>query len=250
MTKSTIVKKATAPKKKTYVKKYPRYKRGYATGLQLTMAKRSELKYYDNTSSNIALLPNAPVFLGLCSVNNGTDDEEMIGSRIVVKSIWVKVYLNEVSSYDTYPAMTAGDELVRVMVVWDKQWNGASSLLPSDLLEDYSTVSFNPPFNVFSFINRFNKQRYEILHDEVLQYENDTYPMFNPGGAGSVQQFVPGKTKYHEKYLKCNIPIDSSYSTNKGLSDLKTNNLYVFIMCKNGIFGSCMVNTRIRFDDK
>lgn len=252
MKKTTVVKKAAAPAKRTYIKKYkPRYKRGFATGQLLANTKRTELKYWDVSSGNSALLPSAPLTFSVCAVDNGTADNEMVGSRIVVKSVWVKLLFQSAPGYQNYPAgLTQPDEIVRVMIVWDKQWNSAAALDPDDLLEDYSISSFLPPYNVWSMVDRLNKQRYEILTDELIDIKSNIYPFYNPGGAGQVQMYSQGISRSWEKYHKVNIPVDSTYSTNKSPAQLKTSNIFVFLQAQNGILTTVMMNSRIRFTDQ
>lgn len=232
-------------------------------GLQLR-----ELKFYDRhiTMSNqvsgnqmgfyvdnggIALNAN-PMVRGywywnslLTNLVAGTNAFERIGRKVVIKSLLIKlhaaVYNPDVDhKSDTSP-------LLRVMVINDKQANGALAA-PADILCNPSGAAgsngLNTPYLVTALPAIANRQRFQILYDKVHRI-----------ATVSTAPHVTGN-KLITIYKRLKLPIEYG-GTVGAISEIKSNNLILAIgftsETGNGTDNSnCVVvgDYRLRYDDQ
>lgn len=167
-----------------------------------------ELKYWDVPYADYQFDATAEVPVinagnnsgQLCLIPADTSASGRIGRRIVLKSIQWKMAVN-------MPATAIRDE-VHWYIVQDTQCNGAAAT--------YADV-FEGAVAGLGLRNMANSARFRILHhwSGTLQ-----------SGAGVTGAFT-GDTKYCTGYLKLNIPIEYGEGPGGGLSDQKSNNVFI-----------------------
>lgn len=165
-------------------------------------------------------------FTGITCLNlvqQGATSYNRIGAKILVKSIDYRCVL---SLHGAAPTVN----WARVMLVWDKQPNGAYPAF-SDILSD--NVSTAPDFS--SGLNMANKDRFTVLRNQVVPFsvtgDNATY----------VKWFV--KTR-----------IETMFKANTGaIGDITTGAIYLVAFSNassaNTFIGMSEIQSRIRFYD-
>lgn len=125
---------------------------GYSTG-------RKELKFIDTEISNSTITTTGSVTL-LNGVSQGTDFNDRIGRKIVLKSmIWnAAVFSNNTGA--------PNGDIIRLLVVYDTQTNSASAPSVTDILAVADPTS---PMNLN------NRDRFHVLKDLKLQSAPSTY---------------------------------------------------------------------------
>jgi hypothetical protein len=192
----------------------------------------AEMKFHDVDVDDAAVATNGSI-LNSGSVNliaQGVTESTRVGRKAVIRSINWRWNLKKA-------ATTAGSnasESIRLILYLDKQCNGAAAGV-TDILESDNYQSFN---------NLANKGRFKILMDKEI-----TMNALSGGGDGTTEDYgaVERNGSY---YKKCSIPIEFS-STTGAITEIRSNNLGVLILSKNGtstapVFDSKM---RLRFTD-
>jgi hypothetical protein len=191
-----------------------------------------EMKFHDVDVDDAAVATNGSI-LNSGSVNliaQGVTESTRVGRKAVIRSINWRWNLKKA-------ATTAGSnasESVRLILYLDKQCNGATAAV-TDILESDNYQSFN---------NLANKGRFKILMDKEI-----TMNCMAGGGDGTTEDY--GSVERNGSYFKkCMIPLEFS-STTGALTEIRSNNLGVLILSKNGtstapVFDSKM---RLRFTD-
>lgn len=173
-----------------------------------------EMKALDNTLSSDTVSATGGIKLdSVCKIAQGTDENERIGRKIVLKKLLMRYVVNLYNGTDA--ANT--DDGVRVIVYLDKQANGATATV-TNILNSASYTSFN---------NLSNKDRFTILYDETTDISatagawNGTANVFGAHGIT--------KTMFKE----VNIPIQFS-DTLGAITELRSNNVGVLLISDNG----------------
>lgn len=177
-----------------------------------------ESKFFDFTLATTPISPNIndrvePCFL----IVQGDANGERNGDSITITSMYVQMLL-------TTP--TAGDRnMLRMIIVLDKQCNGATPQL-AEIFADGSSQD-----NLVSPLNLDNKHRFRLLSDELVE--------INDQGRSS---------HIYRKYLKCNIKIRYEASTS-AITDLVSNNLIFYPLGLTAELGDIQGIVRIRYYD-
>lgn len=143
-----------------------RRRRGYASKFmrkhrQGGPGPRPELKYVDHLNGT-AVTPSgiaSPTISVLNLTQEGAGPHNRIGRRIQLRSVELNILPN-----DTTDVATIAGQVYRLLLVYDSQWNGASSLTTSDLLQATDEAGTSST-NVMSPINMNNRDRYLVLRD-------------------------------------------------------------------------------------
>lgn len=167
---------------------------------------------------------NANPVTGMVCINTpiaGSAFSERVGSRIVVKSIAVKMMIN--------PAATTAQNTVRVMIVYDRQVNKQFAGIGDLLAVNASAPTFSAGINIQ------NKNRFLVLRDSYVPIDA-----------------AQGLCKYLSFYVKGRW--DTEFSASAGsVADITTGAIYVvWFMATQVGAGALNVtefNTRIRYDD-
>lgn len=174
-----------------------------------------------NVDTNSTLAPpltssfTAPTLLN--GLAQGVNNSERIGRKAVMKSLSLRY------TYDG--TASDGDSQVRILIIYDKQANGA---LPAA-----SDVIPNQTFT--SHIQLANADRFVVLMDEVSESRQSS--ALNISGS---------------RYLKCNLETIFGGSTS-GIASINSGS--IFIMAANnadptiGAVGALYFSTRVRYTD-
>lgn len=217
-------------RKRTFV---PYAKRGYLrTGgfysSAKDMADGKELKFSDEFNNfgngNVIVTGNIVSNSLVNEITQGTGPSERIGRKIMVKSLYIQftMLMNSIS--------TANDasDVIRFIVYWDKQTNGAPATVP-DIL-----ANIGVPFQVRiqSFRDLENVNRFVTLMDKTVE--------MNPTASVVAGSLIT--IKDFRWYKKCNIPIEYSGPDN-AIVNIRSNNIGILAITQNG-------NTRVEIGSR
>lgn len=166
--------------------------------------------------SNIQPIDTGPFQL-LNGIDEGTGPSQRVGRRIKLKSLSLNYYLSS-------PVTLTATDLLRVMVVRDKDCNGSIFTL-GDLLLDSSTG-----FGIISQYNPDNLDRFHVYYDQV-----QVVASLN-GVNGQVT------------YKNIQFPINDAFTTFSGsgstVSDISTNSIYLILIGSQSSASvtSCLIN--------
>ena len=133
-----------------------------------------EVKFLDTTISD-GTLASTMVHFNICVVPQGTDEQQRVGRKILVRKVHFKGVLTLINSTD----ITNTSNVVKCMVVQDKQTNGAQ-FAAAQLLETDVLASFN---------NLTNRSRFRVLRTEY-------YTFSQPGGVATGAAFALGEVSH------------------------------------------------------
>lgn len=200
---------------------------------------REELKFHDVIDEEVLTATVSSAFsTPLLTVASGSGESLRTGRKINLRSIALRFSV----SYDATQTLSGympQDDIVRVLVIQDRQANGTTPNL-SDILE-YPGGS-NP---VFAFNNLSNKNRFRILMDKTIELVYHNAFVDDPSFFGFF-----GPQKAASWYKKCNIPIEYSGATGT-VGEIKSNNLLMVVIRKESTPGGFRFrfNARVRFTD-
>ena len=179
---------------------------------------RPEFKCKD-TTVNVNLNTTAATVL-LSGIGRGDDMHERIGREVMLKSI----------QYEIKAAVTSGtgvDQEGRIMIVYDKQCNGAV-FNATDVLTAADTTSFR---------NLTYRKRFWILSDEHFTLN------------ASAESGSHLRMKY---YRRVGLPITFNANDNGDVTDISTGSLYLLIIGSQAAgvtAGTVTGSARVRFID-
>lgn len=207
--------------------KIPSRLKGYVRtgGYFGTAAPGAELKFLDHAIDDAVVASAGAILVAtggsagtLNAISQGTGQTQRDGRKCTVKQINWKYEL-------TLPASATSGDVVRVMLVLDKQCNGATAAV-TDILASADYQAFN---------NLANSGRFRTLMDR-------TYAINATAGiAGTIVTEVIQDSFYH----KCNIPLEFS-STNGVITEVRSNNITGLVISQSGVAGM-VGNLRLRF---
>jgi hypothetical protein len=134
----------------------------YSTTRQNTGSQRSgEIKAYDFLLDSTAQqLSSTAIISCLNPIASGAGFFQRIGRRIEMKSIRLTASIR-FRQAGTTPA----DDFARVMIIYDKQSNGAAPTIAAILQSQDNTTTSNSPF---AGINLNNRDRFEVIRDQMV----------------------------------------------------------------------------------
>lgn len=187
----------------------------------------SELKFKDNFSANTAqtgghVVETFPV------IAQGTGESQRLGRQITCEALHINGII-------TLPASATGStDVVRIIIVHDKQANGAT-FSPSDLLEPGTGSA-----DFLSYRNLENTERFRVLSDKRYTMNASSYS--SNSTAPNNPQSVPHTRFFNMNFDLKGMKIDYS-GTDGTITEIKSNNLLMFYISENGL---SVVNTRSR----
>jgi hypothetical protein len=178
-----------------------------------------------------------------------------IGRRIELRSIDICFQIQNISGVSRLvPA-----DLLRIMVVYDRQTNGALPSI-SDIIQDTDSNANNLT-NSMSGPNLNNRDRFMVLFDKRVQLpvtvlstgSGVTFPFPNSTGGANTKDFGFGVHRYYRKLPKL-ITQYKADSTTPVIGDIATGGVYIFTLCTQNASGSegfYIINwhSRIRYSD-
>ncbi len=190
-----------------------------------------ELKFHDlDINSASVAIDGTIVEDSVLTIAQGTTESQRIGRKVIVKAInwrW-----NLLLSVATSSANV--DETIRLILYQDKQTNGATATV-TDILETDNYQSFN---------QLANKSRFRTLMDRL-------YTLNATVGAGDGTTNTFGQWTLNDSvFLNVHIPIEYDNSATTGaISTMRSNNVGVLILAKDGSLVVMDGKMRIRFAD-
>ncbi len=197
-------------------------------------ANGGELKFHDIAVDDAVVAATGDIQNGgtINIIPQGVLENNRVGRKCCLKKIMCK-YGITLPEQDAV-ADPAGGDVVRVMIYVDKQCNGATATVANIL----ASASYH------SYRALENSGRFVMLCDKthVINYRT-----LASDGAGVVSQ---GQVIQEYTFFKnITVPIEYDNSAATGvLTTIRTNNIGVLLISKNGIAGADM-DFRIRFSD-
>jgi len=184
-----------------------------------------ELKDIEPGTTFPGTVSNSGTLQLLNGVANGTDFTNRIGRKINMVDLEVKMFFFPISG-NAYPG-----DVIRVMLIYDKQTNGA---LPA--VSDILTSAYP-----LSFTNLNNRNRFEVLHDEAVA--------LNPQATvGTTLGNGAPENKWREFRVK--LRHDTIYgSTGANIADIKSGAIYMLTISAFAVWQIAW-NARVRFYDE
>lgn len=195
-----------------------------------------EMKFFDTVNAGSAMATAGTIINpSINLVKQGNKENEMIGKSITVRSIMYRFELVLPGDSDGTMAGNISSDIYRVILVQDKQCNGAAATIAL-LLEQA---------NVYGFNNLENDKRFKILKEWKGQL---TAPGVNWDGTNWVS---PQTIRYFKLYRKCYIPIEMAPEASAGtraITEIKSNNIFLCGLTALGAI-TFLGNCRIRYTD-
>lgn len=188
-----------------------------------------ELKYKDGAFAQAPVAAAGNIVQNsLHLMAQGTTPSERIGNKIVIKQIFLHI---EVLLPSTATVAETSD-IVRILVVKDKQCNGAAATVAA-VLQGTTLYDFN---------NMENKGRFKTLAERTYSLKS--------GGAGNstATTIVTMEDIIHDTIaIKCNIPVQYG-GAGGAITDIKSNNVFLLAISSGG-FANFYGGWRVRYDD-
>lgn len=207
-------------------------RRGYST------VALPEKKYFDSatvsgTVSNTGTILQTSINL----VSQGNAPNQMIGRKIVIKRISARIICNLANAANATLSNLNGGEQMRLMMILDKQANGAAPAV-TDILDGT---------NWMDFFKLENSKRFQLLKEWEFDFQQDI-----GHNDTATDVYFTGKQKMSAKWSKkCNYTIE--FASNAGtrvITDVKSNNiLWVGVTNISSTSITMDLKTRIRFYD-
>ena len=185
-------------------------------GLQLA---QGEFKSVDTAISQVIDQTGAVTLVN--GIARGDEIFERNGREVVMKSIEFHC-----RCYAT--AGTGADQIGRILIVYDRQTNGAA-LTGAQVLDSFNTVAAR---------NLENRRRFKILYDRRF--------VINASGE-------PQSAKLFNFYRRLAHPVTFNSGDAATVADIMTGSLYLLSVGTNvagATAGSCVGTVRIRYQDK
>ncbi len=215
---------ATRLRRTPRLHKRRRFKRGFdRTAGAFRFSNSRELKFKDTDQTDAIVSASGAILSDTLIIAQGTTDSTRIGRQITLKSIGFKWSIKLPSS----TTLTSTADTVRVMLILDKQCNGAAFAV-TDILKTADLLSFNE-------LN--NKHRFRTLMDRE-------YTLTASGiGGGETTNDSGEDIIYDSFFKKVNLPIEYSSSTG-AITEKRSNNIMCLVISTDGI---CAFDGKIRY---
>ncbi len=189
----------------------------------------AELKFHDLDIDDASVAQNGTIIQSSCClIAQGVTESTRVGRRATIRSINWRFSFTLTSTTD----LTACQDVVRLILYVDKQCNGATAAI-TDILESDNYQSFN---------NLANKSRFRTLMDR-------TYDLSPTAAGGDGTSNDTAEVTIHDSYYKtCALPIEWD-STTGAITEIRSNNIGVLIVSKEGGVVSMDSKMRLRFSD-
>ncbi len=192
---------------------------------------RQELKVHGVSVDDAVVASAMAVSGSLLTIPEGNGEEQRVGRKINIKKISWRYTI----SLPTTATANDSSDIVRVMLVLDKQANGANATA-GDVLATTDYQSFN---------QLANSMRFQVLMDK-------TYSIISGSGSGrgtTDTLSYGGAVLCAQWHKKCNIRIEYDTTATTGvITSIKSNNIFVILGSLRGAAGF-ESNMRFRFQD-
>lgn len=187
---------------------------------------RKEKKFIDVSSSALLTAAQATGTLSGClsAMAQGTDANNHVGRECTLKSLYWQFACS-------MAATSAGSSPIRLVIVYDKEANGAAPTIATGAASDiFATDAITAPMNLN------NRDRFIILVDEIIECL----------GSAGPQGF------YRKGYKKMSLPMIFNSTTTQTVSAIQTGSVYAVVWQNGNIITTAPTHnlyTRIRFTD-
>lgn len=181
-----------------------------------------ELKFKDTSFVGTFLSLGQVESMGPIAEGNG--ESGRIGRKITIRKIGFRLAISMAST----ATATETDDVCRVIIIQDKQANGAKPIV-DDVLESTDFLSFN---------NLANSSRFKVLMDRF----------YDINAATSIGATATGQLTIHDSWFKeCMIPIEYD-GTDGSISTVRSNNIVILLIGfrQNATY---TVELRVRYSD-
>ncbi len=223
----------TTRKRKRVFSQPPRKRRRrFPTTRRIPPSLHFETKFKDTAVDDAAIATTGTVQLGVITIAEGTDDDQRVGRRIVLKKLQWRYTLTIIQTIDGNNT----SDVVRMMVLLDKQCNGA---IP--IVSGASGILTADTFD--SFMQLANSGRFEVL---MNRYHN----MNNTAGVGDGTTNEYGEnSKFFQWHKEVSIPVEYDISVTTGaIESIRSNNIVV-ITWSEGANCKMVSLFRVRYSD-
>lgn len=188
--------------------------------------KGGEMKFLDTTAVVNPVVAAGAVSTNLNVVAQGVGESQRIGRKITIRQIQGRMLVQCAASN----AATAANDTLRVLLVQDRQANGATFAV-TDVLQ---TASFQ------AWRNLQNSNRFKVLLDKTITV--------NSYGGVVAATFESGRSTNF--FIKCNIPIEyDSTAATGAIATQRSNSLaLVYLAEQSNVI--LTYNVRIRYTDE
>ncbi len=186
-----------------------------------------ELKFHDIATIDAVIASGGVITSGLITIPQGTTENERIGRKLTIRKIGMKIRIN--LAEQTSDGST--EDTVRLMLILDKQCNGAAPAI-LDILETADFQSFN---------NLSNSFRFRTLMDRTFSINAQS-----GAGNGTAQEF--GQNVINTSFYKdCFLPIEYSGVTG-AITEIRSNHI-ILLSITHGNVAGLEIQFRFRFSD-
>jgi len=197
-------------------------------GLQIA---RGELKSVDVTGSIAADTTSAVLLLN--GIARGDDIGDRIGRKVIIKMMELRFKLGATSD-------TGIDQVQRLLVVYDKQTNGAACTGAQVL----ATVA--SAYAPYSPTNLENRNRFVVLYDTgAVSIQSDVL------GAVEVPKYGSQRVFNMKRYFS-GLPVTFNAGDAGTVADISTGSIYAVVcgsVAAGATAGSAAIYSRIRYED-
>lgn len=183
----------------------------------------AETHYLDVISAVTTPTPfiTAGTFVCLNATKEGNASFERNGRRIVMKSL----HLNGIITPNASAPGSTVSKYGRIMVIYDKQANGAAPALADVLLSESAGSSET---NVYSGLRMANRGRFEIIIDERIVFP----PITASAGAISSALCLTGEEAKISRFsrLKDRVTEYNGSNASPSVAEITTGSLYLLVL--------------------
>lgn len=227
--------KYSGTQRTTYFKKK---KYGRASSYRPTVPSVKALNMPEQKFIDVNTLSSANLFdastTGLVTLLNGVpvgdDFTDRTGRKILMKSLSIKSFVSPQGA-------TSVDQLARILIVYDKQTNGATPAI-GDILRISAPGTFGTDHK-----NLNNRDRFVILCDQTFEIGySDTTATVAVAHSPTIQKF--------NKYIKLDLPVTFG-NTTAGIASITTGGLFM-VTCGTAATGGASdfnLGARVMFTD-
>lgn len=198
------------------------------TGLGTRFRPGGELKYFDHALGNTVLSDAGTIDDSLNLVPQGNGASQRVGRKFTIRKVHMRGTCRTV---DDLALQTQGKAVIRLMLVWDKQANGAPAT-PGDVLQDAGGSTRWDTYRNLENVNRF-----KVLKEKVWDLNN-----LQREAAGTI-----GVARAFSWDVRCNIPVEMGQGN--AITDVRSNNVFVLALTDNNPVAALQYSTRIRYTD-
>jgi hypothetical protein len=188
-----------------------------------------EDKFHDVDADQAPVSASGDIKGSLLTIPQDTTEDGRIGRQVFLKKVSLRFWAGLAGTND----IAATFDTVRIMLICDKQCNGANPSV-TDVLESGDWMAFN---------NLANKGRFHTYFDKKIMLN-----ALAGGGNTTNNTRTAAVGKYFEKHVKLNLPIE--YDSDTGaVTEIRSNNVFLLYITDQGL-ATVECSMRFRYSDR